>query len=376
LAVASVVLAMPALGATLEPVRVAGTTGWEGRQFVAADRAGNVYFFRAATFEVFPLTKSGTLGKPLRLKATRGVGGDLYDAAISPSGDQWLLYEPRSVRFFVAGKEEALPPPDWKVVAAGFRRDSPVLAVAPMPLDPKRDPRSVKVLPWLQELGRHRWETLVEREGESLAELVQNDNWFGESLERDPAYLVGDRQGNLWAARRYAYRVQQFSPAGKLRLEILGEGGKIRRKDGRPQSKGIEVKWADPKNNPTRNPTEATHAPGQEKATFHAFTASEVIQDLVEGRDGRMYFLVVQSGGEAALDRFDPVAVRVERIGLGLQGKGRFTMAAGKDGLYLASWEGRGGRWLVPWEALELASWKEVEGITLDGLELQAEAGR
>ena len=87
-----------------------------------------------------------------------------------------------------------------------------------------------------------------------------------------------------------------------------------------------------------------------------------------------MYFLVVLAGGEAALDRFDPVAVKVERIGLGLQGEGRFTMAAGKEGLYLAAWEGHAGRWLVPWEQLELASWKDAEGITIDGLEVQAEA--
>ena len=42
-------------------------------------------------------------------------------------------------------------------------------------------------------------------------------------------------------------------------------------------------------------------------------------------------------------------------------------MAAGRDGLYLAAFQARNGRWRISWEEVEQAAWKEVEGVRIEG---------
>src|SRR4051794_34815807 len=64
---------------------------WKGHQFVAADRAGRLYFLRADTFEVYPLAKAGLLGEPVRLQTITGLNDEIREAVISPAGDAWLL---------------------------------------------------------------------------------------------------------------------------------------------------------------------------------------------------------------------------------------------------------------------------------------------
>ena len=361
-------LALPgAATAAVSPEPVPGGPAWEGNQFVTADRAGNVFFLRANTLEVYPLTRSGPLGNPRKLETASGIGGEILDAALSPDGSAWLTLGVRAVRMFEDGKERPVPPLAWKPFSVGFLRGTPLVALGAVPLATTRS-AEVEAIPWVQELGHDAWKTLMDREVVTFAELVRKENWFGEVLESDPVSLLGDRQGKLWVANRYAYRVRRFSPGGRLLLEIALDGGRIRKKQ---ESQGVEVKWADPQRNPTRNPTEATHTPSQEKATFFPFTATEVVQDLVEGRDGRMYFLVVVSNGQAALDRYDPVRLVLERLPLQEKSSGRSTLAAGRSGLFAAPWDGRQARWMISWETLEQASWKEVEGAKLDGVEAE-----
>jgi hypothetical protein len=365
-------LAGPAAGISLqlEPLPAQDAPAWDASQFVAADRAGNVFFLRADTLDVHPLTRRDVWESPVRLKTAASAGGEVHDAALSPDGDSWLIRTARAVRLFESGKEKIVPPLSHKPFAAGFLRDAPLVALAPLPQSPVRDSKKVGAVPWLQRLDTDRWSTLLEHEGIVFAELVKKDNWVGEALENEPLSLTTDRQGRLWAARRYAYRVQRFSSAGRLLMEITVDKGKVRKKK---ESKGVEVEWSKSGKNPTRNPTEATHSPGQEKATFYPFTAEEVIQDLTEGRDGRMYFLVALEDGGAALDRYDPVEVKLERAALSLKGKGWFSLASGRDALYLAAKEGRGGRWRISWEALEQAAWKEVENVAIDGFPAENE---
>jgi hypothetical protein len=188
--------------------------------------------------------------------------------------------------------------------------------------------------------------------------MMKAENWFGKILEEDPLFLASDRRGRLWVAHRYAYKLQQLSPSGALLSEILVDQGKVRKKK---ESQGIEVKPS-----AGDNPREATHAASQEKGTFFPFTAEAVMQGLAEGRDGRMYFLVVPSSGGAALDRFDPVRGIIERALLQWKAEGDISMAAGKDALYLAPADAAKGRWRISWETLEQANWKKVEGATLE----------
>jgi hypothetical protein len=85
---------------------------WKGHQFVAADRAGHVYFLKADTFEAYPLTKTGLLGEPVELQKAPGLSDEIREAAISPAGDAWLLRVSKGVRLFENGKEKVVPP--WR----------------------------------------------------------------------------------------------------------------------------------------------------------------------------------------------------------------------------------------------------------------------
>jgi hypothetical protein len=330
---------------------------WKGHQFAAADRAGHVFFLKAETFEIYPLTKAGLLGEPVGLQKAPGLNDEIREVAISPAGDDWLLRVSKGVRLFENGKEKVVPTLDWAPFAVTFRRSTPTIVVAPLPVRPLQNASKVGTLPWIQQLDGDSWSTFRERKGPTLAEMMKTENWFGRILEEDPLFLASDRRGRLWVAHRYAYKLQQFSPSGGLLSEILVDQGKVRKKkDGQP----IEIKPA-----AGDNPSEATHAPSQEKGTFFPFTAEAVIQGLAEGPDSRMYFLVVPTSGGAALDRFDPVRGVVERALLHWKAEGDISMAAGKDALYLIPTDSAKGRWRVSWESLEQAEWKKVEGVTL-----------
>lgn|GEM_PF-1225080 len=331
---------------------------WKGHQFAVADRAGHVFFLRAETFEIYPLTKAGQLGEPVGLKKAPGLSDEIREAAISPAGDAWLLRVSKGVRLFENGKEKVVPALEWAPYAVTFRRNTPVIAVAPLPVRPLQNASKVGTLPWIQQLDDDRWSTFHERKGPTLAEMMKTENWFGKILEEDPLFLASDRRGRLWVAHRYAYKIQQFSPSGALLSEILVDQGKVRKKK---QAQPIEIKPS-----AGANPREATHAPSQEKGTFFPFTAEAVIQGLAEGPDSRMYFLVVPTSGGAALDRFDPVRGIVERALLHWKAEGDISMAAGKDALYLIPTDSAKGRWRLSWESVEQAEWKKVEGVTLE----------
>ncbi|MGH7484386.1 MAG: hypothetical protein ACREMY_02130 [bacterium] len=331
---------------------------WKGRQFVAADRSGHVFFLKADTFEIYPLTKSGRLGEPVQLQKAPGLSDEIREAAISPAGDSWLLRVSKGVRLFENDKEKVVPPLEWAPFAVTFRRSTPTIAVAPLPVRPLQNASKVGTLPWIQQLDDDSWSTFRERKGPTLAEMMKTENWFGKILEEDPLFMASDRKGRLWVAHRYAYRLQQFSPGGALLAEIVIDKGKVRKKK---DSQPIEIKPST-----GENPKEATHAPSQEKGTFFPFTAEAVIQGLAEGPDGRMYFLVVPTGGGAALDRFDPVRGVVERALLQWKAEGDISIAAGKDALYLAPADVAKGRWRVSWDSLEQAEWKKVKGVTLE----------
>jgi hypothetical protein len=351
---------LPTLAFAIEPEplpRGKDEVRWEGAQFVSADKSGNIFFFRADTFEVYPLARSGVLGKPTQLETSAGSGGLVKQVALGPNGDRWLVRGSRGVRLFVDGKEKPVPPLDWQPLAATFRRDTLVVSLVPFSNRGIPDSSKVKELPWLQSLDDDGWTTLATREGPSLHEMVKHLSWIVEAYEQDTLTLTADRRGRLWAARRYAYRIQQLKPGGQVLTEFLIDGGKVRKQQ---DSKAVAVQRTDP----TANARDATQNPTTEKATFFPFVAEPVIYGVVAGLDGRLYFLVVPKAGGLALDRYDPVRSVLERVPLKWSLADDVTLAAGKDGLYLAPEKYDKGRWRIPWENLNNAAWKKVEGVT------------
>lgn len=349
-----------ALGGGLRPVSLSASEEmhvWEGPQFVEADRTGNVFFFQASALKAYPLVKSGFLGEPLQLKSTVGTGSEVRNAVLGSSGDRWLVQTSRSVRLFVDGEEKPLPPLQWLATSVTFRRDDPVVAVLPFPLGGSSvNVKKLGTPPWILEAEDDRWGSLVDLKGVAVSDVMEGlgRGGFNDVMADHTVSMTSDRQGRLWVAKQYAYHLQRFSPSGRLLFEMTVDGGKVRKK---AESQGIEIK----RSGAAQNPAEATTNPEKEKSTYFAFTAEAAVLDLVEGRDGRLYLLVRQAGGEAFIDRYDPVLSLLERTPLQLKAEGRFTMAAGKDSLYLAAYNGKDGRWKIAWEALDQATWKEVE---------------
>ena len=114
------------------------------------------------------------------------------------------------------------------------------------------------------------------------------------------------------------------------------------------------------------NPSEATRDGRTEKATYFPFTGQNAILGLSQGRDGCFYFLVRTKEGGVALDRYDSGRVVLERLPLKFETEGSLSIAAGRDALYLAAWNGRKGRWRIAWDDLEQARWQRVEGARID----------
>lgn len=362
-------VATPGLGGAVVPEPILMTESirvWDGPQFVQADRAGRVFFFRGNTFEVYPVDKTGGFGNPVRLQSLDDEKGLVHGAVLNSAGDQWLVYADFSIRRFVDGKEKPLPAPGWNPWGVAFLRDTPVVAVIPRPMDRIRNLPKTMEVPWLLRLDSDRWNPMTKLRTLDVAGLLKTGG-MNKAIAEDAVFLKDDREGKLWAARQYSYHVQRFSPGGRLLLDITVEGSKPERRE---ESKGIEIKL----HGAADNPSEATRDARKETATYFPFTAEPVILGLTEGRDGRFYFLVRTKEGGAALDRYDPERVVLERLSLQLKIEGLFTMAAGRGAIYLAAWEGRKGRWRIPWETLEQAKWNAVKDAEIDGFKVEEDA--
>lgn len=352
---------LPQFASAIEPESLPKSDAaptWAAQQFVQADRAGNVYFFRADTFAVYRLTKEKTFSEPARLETTVGHPGTIYNAAMSLSGDRWLVQDARSARLFSEGKEQPVPPLPYKPWSVAFLRDAPLVAVVPLFIrGGSIDIQKLGDAPWFLRLGSDQWAPVITLKGVSAPELLKKD-LLNQAIAENAAFMTGDRQGRLWVARQYAYHVQKMTASGRVLLDITVDGGKVLK----PQdSKGIEIDF--------KGSTDATRAPRQEKGTYTAFTAPSIIEAITEGEDGRMYLFVHTADGSTALDRYDPGRNVLERIPLSLKLKDqRPTLAAGRDGLYLAAWNGDGGRWRISWDRLDQARWKKVAGCKIDGI--------
>lgn len=343
------------------PLPAAGASSrWDGPQFVVADRSGHVLLLRGRTLQVYPLGKAGALGEPERLQATLAVEGEVQNAALDASGSQWLIQTFGSVRLFADRKEKGLPRLAWLPNSVGFRRDEPIVSVLPVVVGARQGGLG-DTPPWLLHLGGDQWETLREMKGLTAAEAAAGlkNGKLNDYLAKWGAWLAADRSGRLWVGRGYAYRLERFSPGGRLLQSLTVGGGEVR-EGGKSSPEGVT--W-----NAGGRDAAGPERGADEKRSFFGFTARPAILALTEAADGRIYVIARNQEGACVLDRLDPAMRRMERLSLSTKLKGRATIAAGKDALYIAAYDGREGRWRIPWLALEQAAWKKVK--------LNAEAG-
>jgi hypothetical protein len=330
-----------------------GAGSWEGPQFLQADRAGRASILRAATLDLYSFRDDGALEKLGKLEAnSMDRTGARGSAAMSRSGD-WLVQQGAGVQLFRDGKEVTLVDSGWYLRGLGWLRDDPLLSVEPVRT--VRGPAPKGTPPLVLRWTGKAWETLVEEANppgvdDPLDMSVRLRRWVE---------LQGDSRGTLWVANSYRYQVRRYSPSGKLKLKIaVGKDEVQPRKDAAQAQKAFADEMA-----------KSGRAAGK-GFIVQAATGARVLDALVEGRDGKMYFLVHQGwdGGDFALDSYDPARAILERAPLRLQNVGLMTMASGRGGLYIAAFSGQRGRWKVSGEDIDAALWKPVKDAKIDDL--------
>lgn len=335
-----------------QPLTGSAAATWKGAQFVRADQDGRVYFLHAEALAVHRLEEDGSLGKPSILRPLGASSTDVRDAAMDAFGAQWLLLASNAVHHFVDGQEKELPKLDDHAWSVGFLRATPLVSLVPSPSAHRSGSPA-----WLAQAGKDRWETLVD-----FAKVYQGDPLArsnrGDVIAETAVFVSSDRQGRLWAARQYAYRLEQYSRAGRRVETLTVDGGKVARADERPSVIDLRKSAEGSPDSPEGNRDSKLPA----KATFRPFTAIAALLDVAAARDGRVYLLVQTSGGNLAVDRYSPAADLLERRELSLRANGRMSLAPGRDALYFAAWNGSSGRWRIAWEQLDATEgWQEIE---------------
>jgi hypothetical protein len=158
---------------------------------------------------------------------------------------------------------------------------------------------------------------------------------------------------SFFLARQYAYRIEirRLGRAQPVADVHLGPGEPLRNRtpDGDDQRLLAQAKAA------------GTDTAGGKASGFHGLSA---ILALAQRRsDGRLYVLAGAgvAGDRCALDRIDWTTRTVVRTTLNVPCNGRASMAAGRDGLYVAKYSGAEGRYFAPWAAVDAADWTPVE---------------
>lgn len=322
---------------------------WSGSSFVRSDRAGNVFLFRSDKPSVYPVTRLGNLGEPQRFELANDSFGHVLNAALNPGGDQWLVHAEGKLRLIVEGKEKPIAAVPWQPWAVGFLRDTPAALVIPRPMpETVLHLRDVGSAPWLITLDNSAWSALVEHKELPAETAWKERNRINSWITEYAGFFAPMKDGRFWIASQYGYRLRQHSSTGRMLAELdLGKAAET-------------VKKQEPQGSPEVQAAIQQAEKQGAKVTSMPFTAEQVIADLAVG-PGQILYLLVQppGGGALAIDRYDPGRAILERVVLTLSSTGRFSLAAGKDGLYFANT--RDGRWRISWEALEKASWKEVE---------------
>jgi hypothetical protein len=324
-------------------------SAWGGPSFVRSDRAGNVFLFRTDKPGVYPVNKAGGLGEPQRLELANQSFGHVLNVALNPGGDQWLVHAEGKLRLFVEGKEKPVASVPWQPWAVGFLRSSPAVLVIPRPMpDTVLHLRDVGSAPWLLTLDNNSWNALVEHDDLPAETAWKERSRINAWITEYAAFFAPTKDGRIWMGSQYGYHVRQLSSAGRVLTDISFES-----------ADRVEKK---PKANPEVQAAIQQAEKQGARVTSMPFTAQQVIADLTVG-PGQVLFLLVspKGGGSLAIDRYDPGRAILERVDLTLSSSGRFTLAVGKDALYLANT--REGHWRISWEALENANWKEVDGL-------------
>jgi hypothetical protein len=338
-------LALPAWALDLAPLKgAAATLHWDGQQFIQADAHGDVFLLRSDPLQVYPVTRSHELGEPVRLEPTPRSGFPL-DAAMSPDGSWAVNLGSRIHQFVADGREVPLPQlaPGLKPLFVGFLRGDLVATVVPVARGAAAGDHAV---PLLVRAANDSWST-------ELGEPQHSPEDPGMERAYRAAMVFDAREGRYFLARQYSYRIELRRLGRNSALEELRLG------DG-----PVLKKYTDAERARLLGGVKAATSSQPSGGTIHLAPGRPALVALTRrGAAGPLYALLAAgiAGEGCALDRIAWDERRVERIPLSFPCKGRVSIAAGRDGLYFAEWNGQEGRFFVSWTALDEAKWTAVK---------------
>ncbi len=249
---------------------------------------------------------------------------------------------------------QSTPDIGWLVTSVAVLRDTPAAGILPMSIGRKASLGRPPVPPLVLRLGNRLWETYIPGVAPKRA---QDRDPINALFADHTLKLLGDERGRMWVAYPYTGRLRRFTPASRMDTEIvLGTGAARHRGDEAELKKSFVASL---QKQGYRNP--GAHA--------GVFTAQLGIRGWTLGPDGVLYMLLGPSltGSGTALGRYNPVTGTVETIAVQLSPAGEVSMAAGRDGLYLAAADGAVEVWKLGWGTLEAAVWEEFTDSKVGG---------
>jgi hypothetical protein len=317
-------------------------------QFLEADAKGRVFLLHGDTLAVDQVLPSGKIVARRTPDAKETSDAAVTDAALSPDGRSWLLASGPDELMLLSGDDRRqLPTPHhWWVSALAYTTDGPVVAVLPGRVGGEDASSRTEwdKPPLLLRLDDQEWQTLSVQNPAALPSFDET------KAERDTRLAAG-RKGTLWAAQQNAYLFKHYSRQGAVEESVAVNGGNVEWKERTAEDwKALE---------------KASQAAGLTLTRSHLpkTAAVRVVRGLTS-RDNLVY-LVVETPEGVALDRWDAETQVLDRLLLdGIPaGRSYLSVAAGRDGLYVAA-RGLGEPiWRLDWQRLENGKWKTVPGV-------------